>query len=248
MGYQRRVHGDCTLGQCSVTMLRPLLLLLPCLLALAWGMDDLRARGHLDRDIPGFDQEFEDMEDELEEDFEEERSLNTDDFDEHADDMEDLEDLTPEEAEDREAILDDREGRLAGPIVRCGRWTNRVVELDGNTTAKFESTKITNRCTVLYKPTNCTGPIKYLQQIPGRQQGPDALQERGLFHHKTRRQEQHRGAAAHLVQTRGTIRKLPLSEPVRKPEGVVQTQHRAARDGQVPKRESDVLYLVNRHS
>merc|ERR1712233_234372 len=38
--------------------------------------------------------------------------------------------------------------------------TNRVVELDGNTTAKFESTKITNRCTVLYKPTNCTGPIK----------------------------------------------------------------------------------------
>merc|ERR1711962_1362864 len=108
-------------------------------------MDDLHARGHLDRDIPGFDQEFEDMEDELEEDFEEERSLNTDDFDEHADDMEDLEDLTPEEVEDREAILDDREGRLAGPIVRCGRWTNRVVELDGNTTAKFESTKITNR-------------------------------------------------------------------------------------------------------
>merc|ERR1712107_235492 len=134
MGYQRRVHGDCTLGKCSVTMLRPLLLLLPCLLALAWDMDDLHARGHLDRDIPGFDQEF--------------------------DDMEDLEDLTPEEAEDREAILDDREGRLAGPIVRCGRWTNRVVELDGNTTAKFESTKITNRCTVLYKPTNCTGPIK----------------------------------------------------------------------------------------
>merc|ERR1711962_333578 len=86
--------------------------------------------GHLDRDIPGFDQEFEDMEDE----FEEARSLITDDFDEHADDMEDLEDLTPEEAEDREAILDDREGRLAGPIVRCGRWTNRVVELDGNTT------------------------------------------------------------------------------------------------------------------
>merc|ERR1739845_238231 len=119
----------------SVTMLRPLLLLLPCLLALAWDMDDLHARGHLDRDIPGFDQEFEDIEDELE-------------------------DLTPEEAEDREAILDDREGRLAGPIVRCGRWTNRVVELDGNTTAKFESTKITNRCTVLYKPTNCTGPIK----------------------------------------------------------------------------------------
>merc|ERR1719339_400680 len=98
-------------------------------------MDDLHARGHLDRDIPGFDQEFEDMEDELEDDFE---------------------DLTPEEVEDREAILDDREGRLAGPIVRCGRWTNRVVELDGNTTAKFESTKITNRCTVLYKPTNCT--------------------------------------------------------------------------------------------
>merc|ERR1712107_88306 len=134
MGYQRRVHGDCTLGKCSVTMLRPLLLLLPCLLALAWDMDDLHARGHPDRDIPGFDQEFEDMEDELEEDF--------------------------EEAEDREAILDDREGRLAGPIVRCGRWTNRVVELDGNTTAKFESTKITNRCTVLYNPTNCTGPIK----------------------------------------------------------------------------------------
>merc|ERR1719278_1357612 len=102
-------------------------------------MDDMHARGHLDRDIPGFDQEFEDMEDELE-----------DDFDEHADDMGDLEDLTPEEVEDREAILDDREGRLAGPIVRCGRWTNRVVELDGNTTAKFESTKITNRCTVLY--------------------------------------------------------------------------------------------------
>merc|ERR1711874_496187 len=63
--------------------------------------------------------------------------------------MEDIEDLTPEEVEDREAIL-------AGPIVRCGRWTNRVVELDGNTTAKFESTKITNRCTVLYKPTTCT--------------------------------------------------------------------------------------------
>merc|ERR1711928_260615 len=122
MGYH------CTLGQCSVTMLRPLLLLLPCLLPLAWDMDDVHARGHLDRDIPGFDQEFEDMEDELEEDFEE-----------HADDMDDLEDLTPEEAEDREAILDDREGRLAGPIVQCGRWTNRVVELDGNTTAKFES-------------------------------------------------------------------------------------------------------------
>merc|ERR1712037_738441 len=125
---------DCTPAQCPVTMLRPLLLLVPCLLALGWDMDDLHARGHLDRDIPGFDQEFEDMED--------------------------LDDLTPEEVEDREAILDDREGRLAGPIVRCGRWTNRVVELDGNTTAKFESTKITNRCTVLYKPTNCTGPIK----------------------------------------------------------------------------------------
>ena len=40
-------------------MLRPLLLLLPCLLALAWDMDDLHGRGHLDRDIPGFDQEFE---------------------------------------------------------------------------------------------------------------------------------------------------------------------------------------------
>ena len=39
-------------------MLRPLLLLLPCLLALAWDMDDLHARGQ-DRDIPGFDQEFE---------------------------------------------------------------------------------------------------------------------------------------------------------------------------------------------
>ena len=65
---------------------------------------------------------MQDMEDELEDDFEEDRSLN-DDFDEHADDMEDLEDLTPEEVEDREAILDDREGRLAGPIVRCGRWT-----------------------------------------------------------------------------------------------------------------------------
>ena len=61
------------------------------------------------------------MEDELEDDFEEDRSLNND-FDEHADDMEELEDLTPEEVEDREAILDDREGRLAGPIVRCGRW------------------------------------------------------------------------------------------------------------------------------
>ena len=116
-------------------MLRPLLLLVPCLLALGWDMDDLHARGHLDRDIPGFDQEFEvggkrgpwylsflqDMEDELEDDFEEDRSLN-DDFDEHADDMEDIENLTPEEVEDREAILDDREGRLAGPIVRCGRW------------------------------------------------------------------------------------------------------------------------------
>ena len=40
-------------------MLRPLLLLVPCLLALGWDMDDLHARGHLDRDIPGFDQEFE---------------------------------------------------------------------------------------------------------------------------------------------------------------------------------------------
>merc|ERR1712042_375244 len=56
------------------------------------------------------------MEDELEEDFEEERSLNTDDFDEHADDMEDLEDLTPEEAEDREAILEtSRCGTSAAP-------------------------------------------------------------------------------------------------------------------------------------
>ena len=45
-----------------------------------------------------------DMEDELEEDFEEERSLNTDDFDEHADDMEDLEDLTPEEVDSRHII------------------------------------------------------------------------------------------------------------------------------------------------
>ena len=45
-----------------------------------------------------------DMEDELEEDFEEERSLNTDDFDEHADDMEDLEDLTPEEVDGRHII------------------------------------------------------------------------------------------------------------------------------------------------
>ena len=45
-----------------------------------------------------------DMEDELEEDFEVERSLNTDDFDEHADDMEDLEDLTPEEVDGRHII------------------------------------------------------------------------------------------------------------------------------------------------
>ena len=45
-----------------------------------------------------------DLEDELEEDFEEERSLNTDDFDEHADDMEDLEDLTPEEVDGRHII------------------------------------------------------------------------------------------------------------------------------------------------
>ena len=44
------------------------------------------------------------MEDELEEDFEEERSLNTDDFDEHADDMDDLEDLTPEEVDGRHII------------------------------------------------------------------------------------------------------------------------------------------------
>merc|ERR1711936_1216780 len=87
-GINSGVHGDCTPTQCPVTMLRPLLLLVPCLLALGWDMDDLHARGHLDRDIPGFDQEFEDMEDELENDFEEERSLN-DDFDEHADDMED---------------------------------------------------------------------------------------------------------------------------------------------------------------
>ena len=71
---------------------------------------------------------LQDMEDELEDDFEEVRSLN-DDFDEHADDMEDLEDLTPEEVEDREAILDDREGRLAGPIVRCGRWMFRCYSL-----------------------------------------------------------------------------------------------------------------------
>merc|ERR1712126_727995 len=143
--------------------------------------------------------------------------------------MEDLEDLTPEEVEDREAILDDREGRLAGPIVRCGRWTNRVVELDGNTTAKFESTKITNRCTVLYKPTNCRGPMH---------------QERGLFHYKTRCQEQHRRAAAHLVQTRGTIRKLPLFGPVRNPEGLVQAQHRPARDGQVPKEGSPMFCIL----
>ena len=40
-------------------MLRPLVLLVHCLLALGWDMDDMHARGHLDRDIPGFDQEFE---------------------------------------------------------------------------------------------------------------------------------------------------------------------------------------------
>ena len=40
-------------------MLRPLLLLVPCLLALGWDMDDLHARGHLDRDIPGLDLAFE---------------------------------------------------------------------------------------------------------------------------------------------------------------------------------------------
>merc|ERR1712107_589174 len=216
MGYQRRVHGDCTLGKCSVTMLRPLLLLLPCLLALAWDMDDLHARGHLDRDIPGFDQEFEDMEDELEEDFEEERSLNTDDFDEHADDMEDLEDLTPEEVEDREAILDDREGRLAGPIVRCGRWTNRVVELDGNTTAKFESTKITNRCTARKGTLSSQNPPPRTTPWSSRASGANARD-----HQKT----------------------SPLW-PVRKPEGVVQTQHRPARDGQVPKEGSPMFCIL----
>ena len=138
-------------------MLRPLLLLVPCLLALGWDMDDLHARGHLDRDIPGFDQEFEvggkrgswylsflqDMEDELEDDFEEDRSLN-DDFDEHADDMEDIEDLTPEEVEDREAILDDREGRLAGPIVRCGRWIFVVKVIYSRQTHQVESTDETS--------------------------------------------------------------------------------------------------------
>merc|ERR1712107_688767 len=244
MGYQRRVHGDCTLGKCSVTMLRPLLLLLPCLLALAWDMDDLHARGHLDRDIPGFDQEFEDMEDELEEDFEEERSLNTDDFDEHADDMEDLEDLTPEEAEDREAILDKREGRLAGPIVRCGRWTNRVVELDGNTTAKFESTKITNRCTVLYKPTNCTGPIKLTSANSWSTTGTRCIARKGTLSSQnlplrtTPWSSRASGANARDHQ------KLPLFEPVRKPEGVVQAQHWPARDGQVPKEGSPMFCIL----
>merc|ERR1739838_475988 len=62
--------------------------------------------------------------------------------------------------------------------------------------------------------------------------------------YKTCRQEQHRGAAAHLVQTRGTIRKLPLFEPVRKPEGLVQTQHRPARDGQVPKEGSPMFCIL----
>merc|ERR1712126_672527 len=50
---------------------------------------------------------------------------------------------------ERDALL----GRLSdAELTELSSWTN--------TTAKFESTKITNRCTVLYKPTNCTGPIK----------------------------------------------------------------------------------------
>jgi len=136
-------------------MLRPLLLLVPCLAALAWDMD---VGTRLDRDIPTFDQELEDLEEDLEA-MEEDRSLNLD-LGEEEEEEEDLDDLTPEELEDRAAILDDREGRTAGPIVKCGRWSNRVVELEGNVTSRFETTKITNRCTVLYKAVNCTGPIK----------------------------------------------------------------------------------------
>merc|ERR1712107_318119 len=42
----------------------------------------------------------------------------------------------------------------------------------------------------------------------------------------------------------GTIRKLPLFEPVRKPEGVVQAQHWPARDGQVPKEGSPMFCIL----
>merc|ERR1711962_300884 len=59
-------------------------------------------------------------------------------------------------------ILPLRRRRTAKPSLTTERdvLPGQLFELDGNTTAKFESTKITNRCTVLYKPTNCTGPIK----------------------------------------------------------------------------------------
>ena len=44
-----------------------------------------------------------------------------------------------------------REGRGGPPDVKCGRWTNRVVNIGKNSEADFEADKKTKRCTVLYK-------------------------------------------------------------------------------------------------
>jgi len=62
------------------------------------------------------------------------------------------------EVEAMESERDGKEGlMLDSPNVVCGSWTNRVVEVGAMTEAKFETSRDTRRCVVLYKPVGtCT--------------------------------------------------------------------------------------------
>jgi len=119
-------------------MFRPILLLLPCIvLAMTMAIDsEDELEMHLDamdiEDEMNLDKDL-DLGNEFEED---------------------------EEEEDRDLLLDDRLGRPTGPIVGCGRHSNRVVNITNMMTNEttgsiFVAGKKTDRCTVVYQPVDC---------------------------------------------------------------------------------------------
>merc|ERR1712055_76310 len=62
----------------------------------------------------------------------------------------------------QEELLDeeeDRLGRPAGPDVECGKWTNRVVDVNETTMSTMKTFGYTMRCTVLFKPVAPCGQV-----------------------------------------------------------------------------------------
>jgi len=121
----------------------PLLLILPCLLLTSTMSIDEEIDLEIEAELNDRDLELQD------------RDLELDDRDLEVE----TEGMTEEELEDRAVSLADREGRPVDDCnVDCGRWTNVVVDIDGysNETCSYRTNKHTRRCTVLYKPVNCS--------------------------------------------------------------------------------------------